>query len=274
MSFALSGPLLIAGAGKMGGAILEGLLNRGLDPRMVIVQDPAPPSDVQALLDQHGIRAQAQLDNLATPPSVLLVAVKPQMMDSVFPSLARYVGADTVVLSIAAGKAINSFEQHLPTGTAVIRTMPNTPAAIGRGITACVANAAATSAQRDLATSILAATGEVVWLDDEADMDAVTAVSGSGPAYVFLLAECLAEAGRAAGLSADLAARLARATVSGAGELLHRSDLSAETLRKNVTSPNGTTAEALSVLMSQPGLKDLMTRAILAAQRRSRELSK
>jgi pyrroline-5-carboxylate reductase len=177
-------------------------------------------------------------------------------------------------VSIAAGKTIASFERFLAPGIAVVRAMPNTPAQVGRGVTACVANAATTAAQKAMATELLSAVGEVVWLDREEDMDAVTAVSGSGPAYVFLVAECLAQAGRAAGLSPDLAASLARATVAGAGELLHRSELDAATLRTNVTSPGGTTAAALDVLMAKPGLQDLMTEAVAAAVRRGRELAK
>jgi pyrroline-5-carboxylate reductase len=264
MPLLLKGPLVLAGAGKMGGALLSGLLDRGVDPATVFVQDPAPPREVGELLKHHGI---------AITPLIVLAAVKPQVMDAVFAPLAKWVGPETLVVSIAAGRSLASFEKHLMPGTAVIRAMPNTPAAIGRGISACIANAATSTEHKALATELLTAAGDVVWLETEAQMDAVTAVSGSGPAYVFLLAECLAEAGHAVGLNPELAAQLARATVSGAGELLHRSDLDASTLRKNVTSPGGTTAEALSVLMGEDGLKNLMTKAVTAAARRSRELS-
>ena len=273
MSLDLQGPLIIAGAGKMGGALLEGLLQRGLNPDLVRVQDPSPPPDMAAFLASHGIRAEAEVSHLDPAPSIILAAVKPQVMDHVFEPLARLAGPATVVLSIAAGRPLASFEKYLAPGIAVVRAMPNTPAQVGRGVTACVANAATTPHQRAMASELLATVGEVVWLEREEDMDAVTAVSGSGPAYVFLVAECLAEAGRAAGLSADLSAALARATVSGAGELLHRSDLDAATLRKNVTSPGGTTAAALAVLMEKPGLQELMTAAVAAAVRRGRELS-
>jgi pyrroline-5-carboxylate reductase len=270
----LNGPLVLAGAGKMGGALLMGWLGRGLDQRAVVVQDPAPPADIKAWLDRHGIAARTEAGGLSETPSVIVVAVKPQVMDTVFPALAKMAGPETLVLSIAAGKTLASFERHLEPGRAVVRAMPNTPAAIGRGITVCVANAHVTAAQRALADELLSSVGEVGWVDDEALMDAVTAVSGSGPAYVFLLAECLAEAGRAAGLDAGLAARLARATVAGSGELLHRSDLPPAVLRQNVTSPGGTTAAALAVLMGEDGLQPLMTRAIAAAARRGRELAR
>ena len=275
MTLKLDGPLLLAGAGKMGGAMLSGLIARGLDAKLVRVQDPAPPSEVAAMLAQHGITAEARVEKLDRAPGVIIVAVKPQMMDAVFPALAKLAGPSTVVLSIAAGRSLASFEAYLPAGIAVVRGMPNTPAAIGRGITVCVANAAASAPQRALCDALLSAVGEVAWIDDERHMDAVTAVSGSGPAYVFLLAECMAEAGRAAGLDADLAMRLACATVSGSGDLLHQSELDPATLRKNVTSPGGTTAAALGVLMQSPGgLKEIMIEAVAAAAVRGRDLAK
>ena len=275
MTLKLDGPLLLAGAGKMGGALLSGLIARGLDAKLVRVQDPAPPSEVAAMLAQHGITAEARVEKLDRAPGVIIVAVKPQMMDAVFPALAKLAGPSTVVLSIAAGRSLASFEAYLPAGIAVVRAMPNTPAAIGRGITVCVANAAASAPQRALCDALLSAVGEVAWIDDERHMDAVTAVSGSGPAYVFLLAECMAEAGRAAGLDADLAMRLACATVSGSGDLLHQSELDPATLRKNVTSPGGTTAAALGVLMQSPGgLKEIMIEAVAAAAVRGRDLAK
>jgi pyrroline-5-carboxylate reductase len=273
MSFALDGPLVLAGCGKMGGAMLTGWLARGLAPSQVIVQDPGPPDEVKALLDRHGVRRVPALDRLDTPPSVILVAVKPQVMEQVFPPLASLAGKDTLVLSVAAGKTIASFERHLPPRTAVIRTIPNTPAAIGRGITVCAANAHVTARQRALCDALLAAIGEVGWVDREGLIDAATAVSGSGPAYVFLLAECLAAAARDVGLDPALARRLADATVSGAGELLRQTGEDPAVLRKNVTSPNGTTHAALQVLMAENGLEPLMKRAVAAADARSRELS-
>lgn len=273
MSLSLDGPLLLAGAGNMGGAMLAGWLAQGLAPSMVAVQDPSPPPAMQALLDQHGIRSSAAV-TLPRAPAVLLMAVKPQIMDDVFVPLAKTVGPDTVVLSIAAGRTLASFEKHLPARTAVVRAMPNTPASVGRGITGAVANSHVSPAQKATADALLKSIGAVVWVEREDQIDAVTAVSGSGPAYVFHLAECMAEAGRKAGLPADLAEQLARWTVAGAGELLHRSDLPAAQLRKNVTSPNGTTYAALQVLMREPsGLQALMTEAIGAAADRSRELA-
>ena len=273
MALELKGALVLAGAGKMGGAMLTGWLADGLDPRQVLVQDPSPPPEVKALLDRHRIVASPALAKPATPPAVLLMAVKPQAMEQVFPALARLAGPETLVLSIAAGRTIGSFEAHLPPRTAVVRSIPNTPAAIGRGITVCCPNAHVTPAQRRLCDDLLASVGEVGWVAEERLIDAATAVSGSGPAYVFLLAECLAEAARAVGLDDALAKRLANATVSGAGELQRRSGLDPATLRQNVTSPNGTTHAALQVLMARDGLAPLLTRAVQAADKRSRELS-
>ena len=186
--------------------------------------------------------------------------------------LAPFVGAATVVVSIMAGRTLRFLEAALP-AAALVRAMPNTPAAIGRGITVAVPNARVAAAQRALVDALLCAVGAVEWVDDETLMDAVTALSGSGPAYVFLLAEAMAQAGAAAGLPPALATTLARATVAGAGELLHRSPLDAATLRQNVTSPGGTTAAALELLMARDGLAPLMTKAIAAATRRSRELA-
>ena len=273
MSFTIQGPLLLAGAGKMGGAILSGLLARGLDARSVIVQDPDPARPVADLLAENGIDVLPVIDELTQPPGVILVAVKPQVMDEVMPGLAKLAGPQTLLVSIAAGRRLAAFERYLP-GGAIVRAMPNTPAAIGRGITAAVANGNVTPVQRALADDMLSAVGEVVWVEDESLMDAVTAVSGSGPAYVFLLAECLAEAGRAAGLDAKLAERLARATVAGSAALLEASDLSAAQLRANVTSPGGTTAAALEILGGPDGLQTLMTAAVAAATKRGRELAK
>lgn len=270
----LDGPLVLAGAGKMGGAMLTGWLAGGLPAEQVLVQDPGPPPEIAALLAKHGIEARASVgDVLDRPPSVILMAVKPQVMDEVFPPLAKLAGPDTMILSIAAGRTMASFETHLPGGTAVVRTIPNTPAAIGRGITVCVANAGVSQKQRDICDQLLAAIGEVGWVDEEDLIDVATAVSGSGPAYVFLLAECLAQAGVDAGLSPELSARLANATVSGAGELIRQSDETPATLRENVTSPNGTTYAALQVLMASDGMKPLLSKAVAAAADRSRELA-
>lgn len=273
MALKLDGPLVLAGCGKMGGAMLAGWLERGLDPAQAVLIDPGPPPEVAALAKKYGVTIHPKLPALASPPAVLLMAVKPQVMEEVFPPLAKAAGPKTLVLSVAAGRTIASFEKHLAPGSAVIRTIPNTPAAIGRGITVCVANTAVTAAQKALADALLSSVGEVGWVEDEGLIDAATAVSGSGPAYVFLLAECLAAAGRAVGLDATLAQRLANATVSGSGELLRQSGLEPATLRQNVTSPNGTTYAALQVLMAKDGLEPLMVKAVEAAARRSQELS-
>ena len=264
-------PLVLVGAGKMGGAMLAGWIERGLPKDGVVILDPNPAPEMAALAAEKGLRLET------TPPAdvtaaVILIAVKPQVMDAVLPTLRGLVGPDTVAVSVAAGKTIASIETGLG-ARAVVRAMPNTPAQVGRGITACAANAAVTTPQRVLVTALLSAIGKVEWVAAEDLIDAVTAVSGSGPAYVFLLAEVLAEAGRKAGLPADLAARLARATVEGAGELMFQSPLDPATLRKNVTSPNGTTAAALAVLMADDALQPLMDAAVAAAANRSRELS-
>ncbi len=274
MSFTLDGPLLLVGAGKMGGALLSRLLDHGLDPRGVIVQDPEPTGDIANLLADRAIDVLPMVDELSEPPAVILLAVKPQVMDQALPQVARLAGPDTLYLSIAAGRRLAGLEKHLPAGAAVVRAMPNTPAAIGRGVTVAIANAAVSPIQRALADRLLAAGGHVMWVDDEALLDPVTAVSGSGPAYVFLLVECLAEAGRAAGLDADLAERLARHTIIGAAALLEHSEHDAATLRKNVTSPGGTTAAALEILGGPDGLKKLMVAAVAAATKRGRELAK
>ena len=276
MNIPVSGPVLLLGAGKMGGALLTGLLGRGLKPADFRVADPSPPPEVKALLDEHHI---AVADNAGAfrqeaSPSVILAAVKPQVMDDIFPEAARLAAANTMTISIAAGKTISGFAEQLPAGSAVVRAMPNTPAAIGHGMTVCCANAQTSDGQRDLATELLSAVGDVAWVADEALMDAVTAVSGSGPAYVFHLVECMAAGGVAAGLPEDLAMRLARQTVIGSGALLAQSELSAGSLRKNVTSPGGTTAAALDVLMGDEAMQDLFRQAIRAAEARGRELAK
>jgi pyrroline-5-carboxylate reductase len=270
-SFSAASPLVLVGAGKMGGALLSGWLDRGLNPQAVVVADPSPPADTGEILKRAGIVAQA------APPAgvtarVIVVAVKPQIIASVLPALRAMFGPQTVALSIAAGATLANLEAGLGP-VAIVRSIPNTPAMVGRGITGAIANPRVDPAQRALVEALLKAAGEVAWVDREGLIDAVTAVSGSGPAYVFLLAEVLAQAAEATGLPPDLAARLARATVTGAGELLYRSDLPPEQLRKNVTSPNGTTAAALAVLMGEGGFGPLMVRAVAAARKRSEELS-
>ncbi|WP_431016618.1 pyrroline-5-carboxylate reductase [Bradyrhizobium pachyrhizi] len=265
-----SGTIALAGAGKMGGAMLTGWLAQGLAPERVAVIDPHLSPEISALAAK-GVRLNPQAKDLGTVDT-LVVAVKPQSFRDAGAALKSFVGPSTLVVSIMAGTTMSALEEVV--GGAVVRAMPNTPAAIGRGITVAVPSKRVTAAQRAMTDALLKATGLVEWVDDESLMDAVTAVSGSGPAYVFLLAEELARAGVAAGLPEQLATTLARATVAGSGELLHRSDLPSATLRQNVTSPGGTTAAALEVLMANDGMQPLMTRAIAAATRRSRELAK
>ncbi len=264
------GTIALAGAGKMGGAMLTGWLAQGLDAKRVVVIEPHPAADIGALIAQ-GIRLNPSAKD-AGEVDTLVVAVKPQSFREAGALLKPFVGASTLVVSIMAGTPIDALETIL--GGSVVRAMPNTPAAIGRGITVAVAAKSVSAAQHTVADALLRATGSVEWVDQESLMDAVTAVSGSGPAYVFLLAEELARAGVAAGLPAELANKLARETVSGSGELLHRSELSATTLRQNVTSPGGTTAAALEVLMGSNGMQTILTRAVAAATQRSKDLAK
>jgi pyrroline-5-carboxylate reductase len=265
-----TGTLVLVGAGKMGGAMLEGWLALGLDPAKVAILEPQPADEIAALTDR-GVRINPAPASI-TDAAVIILAVKPQVAADVVPPLKTLARPDTVAVSVMAGKTIAFLEGTLG-DIAIVRSIPNTPAAIGRGITVAVPNAKVTAAQRTLAHTLLSSVGAVEWVADEALIDTATAVSGSGPAYVFLLAESLARAGAAAGLPADLAARLARATVAGSGELLHRSPLEAATLRQNVTSPNGTTAAALAILMAADGLDPMLEKAVAAATKRSRELA-
>jgi len=264
----IKGHIALAGAGKMGGAMLTGWLAGGLDAGRIMVIEPQPSPEI-ASLAARGVRLNPKDANAV---ETLVIAVKPQSFREAGAALKARVAPSTLVVSIMAGTTIKSLQEVC--GGAVVRAMPNTPAAIGRGITVAVAAQDVSPTQRATADALLRATGAVEWVEDEALMDAVTAVSGSGPAYVFLLAEELARAGVAAGLPEELATKLARQTVAGSGELLHRSDLSSATLRQNVTSPGGTTAAALEVLMGKDGLQQLMIRAIAAATARSKELAK
>jgi pyrroline-5-carboxylate reductase len=272
MTISLNGTLVLIGAGKMGGAMLEGWLKAGVSPKQVVALDPAPPAEVAALLAKHGVRHNPHISSI-TDAEVLLAAVKPQVMDEVLAPLVPLGASKPLILSIAAGKTIASFERHFGSDAAVIRTIPNTPAAVGQGITAMAANRNVSAQQMGLAEQLLQSIGEVVRVDDEALIDAATAVSGSGPAYVFYLTECLTAAAEAVGLPPDVAVKLARATVSGSGALMRSSGIDAGTLRQNVTSPKGTTYEALQVLMADNGMKPLMIEAVKAAARRSRELA-
>ena len=268
----LTGTLVLVGAGKMGGAMLEGWLKSGADPTRIVAFDPAPPAEVKSTLEAKGVRLNPRISDIADA-EVIIVAVKPQVMEDVLPGIVPLKSSKPLILSVAAGKTIASYERHFGADAAVIRSIPNTPAAVGRGITAMASNPNVSAAQMQLARQLLSAVGEVVTVDDEALIDAVTAVSGSGPAYVFYLTECLAAAGEKVGLPAGLAMQLARATVAGSGELMRQSGIEAATLRHNVTSPKGTTYAALQVLMADDGMQPLFDKAIDAATRRSRELA-
>jgi pyrroline-5-carboxylate reductase len=270
----VSDRILLVGAGKMGAALAKGWIEKGVRPADIAAVEPHEPT--RAAAAAIGIAVHAGPDALGADfrPGVVVFAVKPQSMDAVAPLYRRFKRPGTLFLSIAAGKPIAYFEAKLGTDAAVVRSMPNTPAAVGHGFTVLVANRNVDQASRARAAKLLDAVGETAWVADESLMDAVTATSGSGPAYVFHLIECLAQAGEAAGLPADLAMRAARATVAGAGELARRDPTSAEQLRKNVTSPGGTTEAALKVLMGEGGLAALLTRAVAAATARSRELGK
>jgi pyrroline-5-carboxylate reductase len=263
--------LLLVGAGKMGGAMLRGWLAGGLLPSAVAILDPAPAADIIELAKAKRL---ALTPPLGMKPEVLVLAVKPQMLDAAAPAIAAFAHEDGLVVSIIAGKTIADLRQRVPNVRAFVRAMPNTPAAVGRGVTAAAANAAASARQKEIAATLLSAVGLFDWLPDESLIDAVTALSGSGPAYVFALVEALAEAGAALGLPPGLAMRFARGTVEGAGELMVRQpNVAAAELRQNVTSPGGTTAAALAVLHSRDGLASLMGRAVAAAHKRAGELA-
>lgn len=262
--------LVLLGCGKMGGAMLEGWLARGLPASAVTVLDPNPSPGLAARVGD-GLRLNAELP---ADPAVAVLAVKPQMMGEALPRLAALGGGGTLFVSIAAGTTLAALEAALGPGTPIVRAMPNTPAAIGRGITALIGNASVDAAGLDLAERLLSAVGGTVRIDAEAELDAITALSGSGPAYVFLLIEAMAAAGEAQGLAPELAQSLARATVVGAGALAETAaGTPAAQLRTDVTSPGGTTAAALQVLMADDGLAALMSRAIAAGAARSRELA-
>ncbi len=268
----MRGPLLLVGCGKMGGALLDGWLARGMGAANITVVEPGHEQQAEAA--RRGVAAVAAADHLSASfrPLVVVLAVKPQSMDTVALAYRRYADR-ACFLSIAAGRRIPSLQRIFGPNAAIVRAMPNLPAAVGRGISVACPNQRVTAAMRANCDELLAAVGEVAWIEDEDLIDAVTALSGSGPAYVFLLIEALAAAGAAIGLPADLALRLARATVSGAGELAHRSPEPADQLRRNVTSPGGTTEAALEVLMARDGIEPLLIRALTAARDRARKLA-
>jgi pyrroline-5-carboxylate reductase len=266
-----AGTVVLVGCGQMGSAMLRGWLKSEAAQHFEVIEPAGTPA---AFAASPRVGAHRSADELAgdLAPDAVVFAVKPQVANDVVPAYRRFVRPQTVFLSIAAGKTIAGLARHLG-DAAIVRAMPNTPAAIGRAISVACANARVSAAQRQLCEGLLAAIGETTWIEDEALMDAVTAVSGSGPAYVFLLIETLAAAGEKAGLPADLALRLAKATVAGSGELARSTSESPTKLREAVMSPGGTTIAALNVLMGEKGLPDLMDLAVAAATRRSRDLA-
>jgi len=268
----LSDPILLVGCGKMGGALLAGWLDQGVPTDQILVVEPSIDAERSGIPD--GVSVLKDAADIADDfePAVVIFAVKPQVMGEVVSLYDRFTAAGPVFMSIAAGTPIRFFEDNLGVGAVVVRVMPNTPAAVRRGMSVLCANVHADQVQRNLCTELMAAVGDTAWLNDEGLMDAVTAVSGSGPAYVFHLIECLAQAAEDVGLAPDLASRLALQTVSGSGELARLSDDDAAQLRINVTSPGGTTQAALEVLMGDDGLQTLLTAAVRAAEIRGREL--
>ena len=259
--------LVVLGCGKMGSALLSGWLSQGLDPRAVWILDPKPS---EWLVSQE-IHLN---ENLPENPAIVIIAVKPQMMETALPELQKFGSGTTLFISVAAGVTIAAFEEVLGVATPIVRTMPNTPASVGHGITALIGNGSATKDDLAEAERLMAAVGQTIILENESQMDAVTGVSGSGPAYLFHMIETLTQAGKKQGLSLDIATKLATATVAGAGALAIQSNETAAQLRKNVTSPNGTTQAALEILMNEKtGLQSLMTQTVAAATLRSKELS-
>jgi pyrroline-5-carboxylate reductase len=270
----LGGPLLLVGCGKMGGALLAGWIAHGLAPGDAYVVEPEAGLRTQAR-DRHGAAAFAEPHELPTDlgPQAIVFAVKPQAMAAVLPAYEQLAGSGAVVLSIAAGTAVARFEAAFGATTPIVRAMPNTPAAIGQGVTALFANRHVSDRQRELCAGLMAAVGQVLWIDDEEHMHAITAMSGGGPAYVFHLIEVMANAAIKNGLPAALAWPMARATVAGSAALAASSEQPVEELRRDVTSPRGTTEAALAVLMAADAMQSLFDRAVAAAAQRSRELA-
>lgn len=263
--------LVLFGTGCMGSAMLGGWLRLGIEPSRISVIDPRPSEDVLNLSASTGVGISPDARGLSSA-DVLVLAIKPGLLETIGATTAGLMSSDTVLVSVMAGRTLEQLRSAVPVASAYVRAMPNLPASVGRGITAVTGNGLH-DRQQGMVDALLSGLGEVEWLADEAQMDAATAVSGSGPAYVFYLVECLTRAGIAEGLPPETAARLASATIEGAGELLFRSCLPADTLRQNVTSPGGTTAAALDVLMGEAGLAPLMLSAVAEAKRRSAEIS-
>ncbi len=273
-AFTAKSPIVLLGCGNMGRALASGWLAAGLDADALYIADPSKP--IGAL---EGVAGDKYVESLATIPDgveakAIILAVKPQVINSVLPEVARLVKADTLIISVAAGVTFEQMRRGVATDAVYIRAMPNTPAAVGEGITGFTASGTISENDKALAHTLLSATGQALWVTEEALIDAVTSLSGSGPAYVFYMVEAMAAAGERVGLDSKSAMELARQTIIGAGQLLKtESDLSAGELRRRVTSPGGTTAAALDVLMAQGGLGDLMRNAVGAAYRRAKELA-
>ena len=263
--------LVLFWAGRMGGAMLDGWIADGINVAATIL-DPQPSRDVQALCGKRNIPLNPPLRDVV-PPKVVVLAIKPQMLDAATQIIARFVSAETLVVSILAGKTLADLGRQIPRTRSIVRAMPNLAASVRRSVTVAAATKETNEAQKKLAHGLLSGIGSVEWLETEDLMDAVTAVSGSGPAYFFYLAECLAHAGASIGLPTELSAHLARATMIGAGELLAQSELPPGKLRHDVTSPGGTTAAALEILMGKPGMADLMQTAVAAAEGRAKQLA-
>lgn len=263
--------ICLIGAGNMGGAMLAGWLESGISAERINVVDPVPSEKMVAIFAETGVDHFTSATD-APISDVLIVAVKPQIIQKVLSSLTNMIGENTVVVSVAAGTTISTIGKHVG-DVAIVRAMPNTPSLMRRGMTGCFANGRTMASQVEQVTHLLSAIGKVVWVENESQIDAVTAVSGSGPAYVFHLAECMAKAGVEAGLPEAVAELLARETIAGAGEMLSQLEDSSAQLRKNVTSPNGTTAAALNVFMNEQKMQSLVSQAIMAAKKRSEELS-
>jgi pyrroline-5-carboxylate reductase len=263
--------ILLVGAGRMGAALLKGWTARGIGP--VVAVEPQPSPQLRFLAKQGGVKLARSLDGIGKP-NVCVVALKPQILKTEMPALRRFSQSGALMVSIAAGTTTRTLTRAWGRDSRIVRAMPNTPGSIGRGITALYAGANATAKDRAMAGKLLAALGDTFWVKKESLIDSVTAVSGSGPAYVFLLVEALAEAAQRQGLPRDIAMRLARATVAGSGALLDADQSSASDLRRAVTSPGGTTEAALKILMAENGLSRLMTRAVTAARKRAEELGK
>ena len=271
----IEGTILLVGCGNMGGALLKGWFAHGLNPVDVMVVEPAGRKSVAAAADHHALCVLGTIAEIPSDftPDVIVFAVKPQVAADVIPAYAKFATSGAVFLSVVAGLPVAKIQNRLGSEIPVVRAMPNTPAAVGKGMSVLFASPAAGPSHKRVSKVLMGAVGDTAWIAEEAQMDAVTAVSGSGPAYVFLLAEAMAEAGVDAGLPPALADQLARATIAGSGALLSADPTQASTLRENVTSPGGTTSAALEILMGPNGLKDLVSKAIKAAAQRSRDLA-